>query len=83
MKTVTRFDFEAIPLGQVMLVTCLKFEACAMTADPPAYLRSPDDTPADEALARWATEIVPAPAHTAVRPDRAHPDGRLDSPIRQ
>ena len=22
--------------------------------------RSPDDTPADEALARWATEIVPA-----------------------
>ena len=22
--------------------------------------RSPDDTPADEALARWATEVVPA-----------------------
>src|SRR2546429_5883682 len=27
-KTVTCFDFEAIPFGRVMLVTCLKFEAC-------------------------------------------------------
>jgi hypothetical protein len=27
--------------------------------------RSPDDTPADEALARWATEIVPA-VHEAI-----------------
>jgi hypothetical protein len=29
--------------------------------------RSPDDTPADEALARWATEVVPAVREAIIR----------------
>jgi len=30
MKTVTCFDFEAIPLGRVTLVTCFEFATCRM-----------------------------------------------------
>src|SRR6266487_2005338 len=39
-QTVTCFDFEAIPFGRVMLVTCFEFAACAVRGNSVGAVRS-------------------------------------------
>jgi len=50
-----------VPAHDVLFGASLGQWNGADAADAVGFIyRSPDDTPADEALARWATEIVPA-----------------------